>query len=249
MALSNKPPFSVGYDPIIQTGMLQQSAQLEEARILQEMAALKQHYRDPSMSPNDYYKRMDDLASRLHHVRQAAAINAQMQMQQRYIMPPAAFFPTPTSQQIISPQLKPVPREDAFGEILAWRVWRVGMFPFLTSTFMTGFVWSPGAVEVAKDVEDYSLCGFHAWNDVSGARSYCHQISSVCVLGQVKLWGTVIHHEKGYRAENAKIVALDTLAYPPYPNMSGQDGRKYPHVEQMLENIRKHYGLTTEGAK
>jgi hypothetical protein len=30
-------------------------------------------------------------------------------------------------------------------------------------------------------------------------------------VGRVSLWGTVIEHEKGYRAENARILAFDDI--------------------------------------
>jgi hypothetical protein len=31
------------------------------------------------------------------------------------------------------------------------------------------------------------------------------------VVGRVSLWGTVIEHEKGYRAENARILSFDDI--------------------------------------
>lgn len=224
--------------------------QAEEVLILQEMDGLKFQFRNSNgMSPYDYHKRMDDLASRLHHVRQAAAINAAQMAQQLQPYQQSALSQLtgimPSMMKYEKP--KPVPFENAFGETLAWRVWKVGAFPFLTSTFKTEFIWMPGTVEVAEGIGNHNQCGFHAWNNLKAAHLYCIEVDAVCVVGQVKLWGTVIHHEKGYRAEKAKIVSLDTLSFTVYPNMSGKDGRKWPHTDAMLANIRKHYGLPVGG--
>lgn len=245
MAISNFPP-QQSYMP-----QLQQPPQSEEALILLEMDEWKKHYGDPAIPPHVYYKRMDDLASRLHHVRQAAALNAthaqqayQMQMYQQSAL--NRLMVRPVS---ISAQTAPVPREDAFGETLAWRVWKVGAFPFLTSAFKTDFIWSPGVIELAEGVSDHNQHGFHAWNNVNAARLYCIEVDDVCVVGQVKLWGTVIHHEKGYRAEKAKIVSLDTLSYPTYSEGVFKDAQRYPHIDVLIDNIRKHYGLPVGGTK
>lgn len=241
MAISNGPPVP-GYMPQLQ----QQTPQNEEALILLEMDEWKKHYGDPVVSPHVYYKRMDDLASRLHHVRQAAAINS-VQMQHQTLMQKVILLQQ-SHLSMISVKNEPVPREDAFGETLAWRVWKVGSVPFLTSTYKTDFIWTPGTVEVAEGVNDHNQFGFHAWNNVKAAHFYCAEVNDVCVVGQVKLWGTVIHHEKGYRAERAKIVSLDTLSYSAYSTLAFKAARKYPRAEAILDHVRKHYGLAAGGA-
>jgi hypothetical protein len=35
------------------------------------------------------------------------------------------------------------------------------------------------------------------------------------VLGHVQIWGKVVEHERGYRAEHARICSIDEIAYGP----------------------------------
>lgn len=38
-----------------------------------------------------------------------------------------------------------------------------------------------------------------------------------CVIGQVALWGTIIEHELGYRAQYAYPLMIDLSVVPPMP--------------------------------
>ena len=56
------------------------------------------------------------------------------------------------------------------------------------------------------------------------------------VFGRVRIWGTVIEHERGYRAEHAKVCSLDKITYGPEfitIKTSGND----------LEALRLMYGV------
>lgn len=49
--------------------------------------------------------------------------------------------------------------------------------------------------------------GIHAWRFKPWAYAYS---GGVRVLGRVKLWGQIVEHQDGYRAQYAKITWLDT---------------------------------------
>jgi hypothetical protein len=123
------------------------------------------------------------------------------------------------------------------GEIIAWRTWR----------FLGGYVQSMAADEVwepqSPRVSDPSKiavaglfdtvdAGIHAWKSKQDALQYAGSYMDhyntrtegkrEIVIGRVALWGVVFEHEKGYRAENAKIVAIeDILCWPDFPREYG----------------------------
>jgi hypothetical protein len=106
--------------------------------------------------------------------------------------------------------------------------------PVLTSTYRTDFIWMPRTSEEAAGMRDDNSCGFHAWNDERGAVAYALSLGEGVVVGRVKLWGIVIHHEKGYRAQFAKIIALDTLL---------TEFSKDQTDKKVLVALRRHYGV------
>lgn len=96
----------------------------------------------------------------------------------------------------------PLPQEIKAGEITAWRVWLINQYGKLTSTAMDT-VWEDGAViEGNVDVGE----GVHAWKDEASARSYARSFHGTAyAIGTVELWGKVIEHESGYRAQFAEV--------------------------------------------
>lgn len=110
----------------------------------------------------------------------------------------AAYSPTTAA-----PTPKPI--EDAgirAGEIRAWRCWRLH-HGFLRSATAQA-VWAPGEVMTG----DVSVAGVHAWKTQSKALEYGLEGNSPIIFGEVDLWGEVVEHEDGYRAEFAAIVTL-----------------------------------------
>ncbi len=65
--------------------------------------------------------------------------------------------------------------------------------------------------------------GVHAWKDFQDAVTYATQYLTYyrrddgeihkreIVIGKVALWGNVVEHEKGYRADKAKVHAIDDI--------------------------------------
>ena len=116
------------------------------------------------------------------------------------------------------------------GEIEAFRAWRL-WGARLTSIYVDAAQWLPG-VPMTGDVD--RQLGVHAFKHSLHLERYlqikmiedfyrgCFWMQpartpppSVFVLGTVALWGQVVEHERGYRAQFARIKSLDTI-YPRY---------------------------------
>lgn len=94
------------------------------------------------------------------------------------------------------------------GEIVAHRVW-VCQMGFLRSVFMSEVVWAPHEAQSGVPGNGW---GIHAWKTQSQALRYGMVPATggmVMVYGRVLLWGDVIEHENGYRAEHAKVLVID----------------------------------------
>lgn len=152
---------------------------------------------------------------------------------------PGAFIPySPyVTWAVIGPSEPPRPVEDAgirAGEITGLRAWRV-KGGRLFSVYMESFEWLPG--EPAKGMID-GEGGVHAFKEHAAVTMYLHykrmedmMASNFAhpsqwmshwdhplpeplqnegfVTGTVDLWGNVIEHERGYRAEFGQIATLD----------------------------------------
>jgi hypothetical protein len=141
-------------------------------------------------------------------------------------------------------------REMKVGEILAYRCWRLSE-GLLRSVYMHDY-WEPKEIMSAREIEDWSERGIHAWKDLNSrefneyVRGYL-EISSnprkaprdvrpvVIVTGTVLLWGDVVEHEHGYRAEYARINSIDWL----YP-----DAKLMGRERETLNELRNLYGVS-----
>lgn len=132
--------------------------------------------------------------------------------------------------QYTRPDLK---REIVAGEIVAYRCWcwRGG---YITSVAMPD-VWKPGETLVGRGLEDWGKRGVHAWKELS--REYFDYIRGAAVTivgGTVYLWGDVVEHELGYRAEYARIRSLDWVR---------ADVTTFGREQALLEQLRATYGV------
>jgi hypothetical protein len=146
------------------------------------------------------------------------------------------------------------------GEIVGYRCWRIEN-GLLRSVYQTD-VWQPREILAGRELGDWDQRGIHAWKD-SGSNEYHDYIRSylnrendpfswviigsgsaiqrghhtprpAMVTGTVFLWGDVVEHQRGYRAEYARVRSLDWL-YPDAPMM----GRE----EESLNQLRAKYGV------
>lgn len=141
-------------------------------------------------------------------------------------------------------------REMKIGEILAYRCWRYDA-PLLRSVYMHD-VWRPNQIIEAREIEDWSERGVHAWKDLNSkkfndyVRGYLstqrdpwrmlrheHEPPTIIVTGTVLLWGDVVEHEHGYRAEFAKINSIDWL----YPDatLMGRERETLAQLRQLYD--------------
>lgn len=106
------------------------------------------------------------------------------------------------------------PIEDAgirAGEIIAHRCWWLFPDNRLFSVYVKDYEWMPG-VSATGDVKRDGVHAFKYECDVYAysAESQFFNKTSFIVFGTVKLWGEIVEHEWGYRAEFAKIASLNT---------------------------------------
>jgi hypothetical protein len=130
--------------------------------------------------------------------------------------------------------------------IVGWRVWglsSVGSMSsrssltdplILVSVYMNS-VWRPGEAMKACCGADSVRHGIHAFTTSAEAAEYMTEARKPIryVLGEVSLWGRVIIHERGYRAE---------AAYPRHifvPNRY-RGGRDY------VGELRRSYGVEAD---
>lgn len=103
------------------------------------------------------------------------------------------------------------------GEIVAWRAFRV-VKRGLMSTY-AGYIWPPeGAANHASEVPterhgtDDPGQGLHAFKTIEEARWQFPD--ALFAIAKVALWGEVVEHEKGYRAQFGKVLAIESVPYP-----------------------------------
>lgn len=104
--------------------------------------------------------------------------------------------------------------------IRAWRIWRVSDEGDLLESPIYGDEWAPGEA-FAADCTTHSLpdsgcgCGIYAVTTREIALEWAEwaraSLPYRIVLGQVQLWGRVLPHLTGYRAENAYPYELELL--------------------------------------
>jgi hypothetical protein len=161
-------------------------------------------------------------------------------------------------------QTKPALKRDGVvaGEIVGYRCWRIEN-GLLRSVYQSD-VWRPGEILEGRELGDWDSRGIHAWKD-GGSKHYHDYIRSylnresdpitmmmmwgrdtqeraemrpAMVTGTAFLWGDVVEHERGYRAEYARVRSLDWL----YPDASMM-GRE----QQALEDLRRRYSIPQAG--
>jgi hypothetical protein len=91
------------------------------------------------------------------------------------------------------------------GEIEGFRAWRI--FNGLLVSMAVDDVWLPGEPMTAKDVDVGNHNGAHAFKTIKQAIDYSVSHENVAI-GRVKLWGQIIEHELGYRAEFSKPIEI-----------------------------------------
>lgn len=106
-----------------------------------------------------------------------------------------------------------LPREKPrVGELIGYRAWLV-IANRLYSISMVGNEWAPGRVMSDKynaglEIADHNYVGIWAFSNPFDLESQFVSEPPI-VFGTVWMWGTVIEHERGYRAQYAAVRSLD----------------------------------------
>jgi len=133
----------------------------------------------------------------------------------------------------LSPRSAEVLPGRSFGHILGWRLWRLPNgteLPDHEGRLMSIVIhqspWLPGEPKAAPFPPDaYGSgvnCGIYAFKTILGALGYAETILTdwtvqPFVLGEVALWGAVVEHERGYRAQYAYPYSFRALIYTSDP--------------------------------
>lgn len=137
------------------------------------------------------------------------------------------------------------PIEDAgirAGEIIAYRAWMWSRG--LLRSMAANFAWIPGEI-VGGDPIKAGL-GVHAFKtlgDAVGQYGGFANDTNAVVFGTVALWGDVIEHEKGYRAEFGAVRSI-VMVWP-----SDEESPKWKFWKKprrVLRDVRRTYGVEIE---
>lgn len=139
------------------------------------------------------------------------------------------------TQQAPEPDL---PKQVKAGEIVGWRAWLIKNGPggYRLSSVAAPADWRPGQPMRGTPTPDGSA-GVHAWKTRQQAEQYAR--GDDIVVGQVELWGKVIEHELGYRAEYGAIKSLDALELVHPTTHSGICGS----APSVLRDLQQTYGV------
>lgn len=94
------------------------------------------------------------------------------------------------------------------GEVEAYRAWGLAG-DFLVS--FNGAVWPPDVPMDGSGIDIDNATGIYAFAKLSVAKEYAQAYlrnGAACAIGRVLMWGEVVVHETGYRAEYARPVEI-----------------------------------------
>jgi hypothetical protein len=119
--------------------------------------------------------------------------------------------------QVLAQPIEPIalPRAAPIvGELIGHRLWRIEGGNLLRS-YSAGSAWWPGRpmearTEGGKAVEDHNSVGIWAFKEpYSLTREFFNTWQERVVFGTCWLWGTIVEHERGYRAQYGSVRSLD----------------------------------------
>lgn len=118
----------------------------------------------------------------------------------------------------------PLPREIRAGEIIAYRAWELRVVDGKVhyDSMHSPSTWTNGEMSAGQaagfSVTDYGHAGAYAWKTEQHAEMYVlASVSRTYAIGEVEMWGEVVEHDLGYRAEHAKIRRITQIVRPYTP--------------------------------
>lgn len=148
---------------------------------------------------------------------------------------------------------KPIPNAGIrAGEVIAYRGWAI-KGDRLFSVYKHECEWHPGKPMKGDTREEY---GVHAFKDAQDTSEYVDYYASglgwvyinlltsinyrtervrFYAIGKVALWGEIVEHERGYRAEFCKVLSIDSTIGPVPPGT--------------IDRLRARYALSSPVGK
>ena len=139
----------------------------------------------------------------------------------------------------------------SFGHVIGWRVWRLpapdelpDFDGLLVSVVIRRSCWPVRRAKASPQPPTArgsgANCGIYAFRTILGALSYAEQALSdwagqPLILGEVALWGRVVEHEHGFRAEFAYPYSFRALLYTRNPQSRVVEPAA---VQQVLDRYR-----------
>jgi hypothetical protein len=141
-----------------------------------------------------------------------------------------------------APELASLPHEFMAGPLIGWRLWRVTKKQKLQS-LSYGHVWTPGKPMVG-DPRPGNTHGVYAMKARGDVESFPSAETSDTVLGEVALWGRIIEHEHGYRAQFGYPLRLHMRVASPMPKfpMPGFPAASHGSVD-VARVLHERYGI------
>lgn len=149
---------------------------------------------------------------------------------------------------------EPLPRSFSAGEFIGHRAWIVRGLDYIPGldylygerlwlqSFVMVYPWRPGepvcdtSYDSRKHIEEQNMVGVWAFKNhddlLSDFISGWTGVEYPIVVGTAWMWGTVIEHTKGYRAQYSTVRSLDKI----YAGWSGE-----LNPEEALEKLRELY--------
>jgi hypothetical protein len=141
------------------------------------------------------------------------------------------------------------------GEVEAWRAWVVQDGVLQSMAF--NIAWPFDGLMTGKPTKWGE--GVHAYKTAQLVVDN-YGANSALVIGRVKLWGEIYEHELGYRAEFARIIAIDSVDISHLRRrqrlrrrrrllLLGWQWEMWPHDAEdfALRELREAYGLPADG--
>ena len=133
------------------------------------------------------------------------------------------------------------------GEIIGHRCWRMKSTSGLLWSMCLDHCWLPGQ-RVEGDTRRYGVHSFKRGCHVLEYVGYFN--TDTVVVGTIKMWGEVVEHERGYRAQYARIRSLDSIVYHCRSAVVGQDmvhgywaeSKRGARDDKQLLTLREIYG-------
>jgi hypothetical protein len=159
-------------------------------------------------------------------------------------IPRAVPTPVPIPTRVVGEYAPPDPPPPpppvlVAGPIIAWRLWKIRQDGILLSVSANA-AWPTGAPmqgepDSAGEWGGNNRYGIYAMKTRELLTG--HAYGRDCLVGQVALWGRVVEHQHGYRAEYAYPVMVDLEVKAPMPGFPRPARRA-----ALAQMIRDNYG-------